>query len=72
MVQVCREKCAGQECSGERLKAAHMGVHPSKVTLIQLSLDKEQRKNLGGSQGTKERGSCEEGRAEKMQQNSLI
>lgn len=50
-----------------------MGVHLSKVTLIQLSLDKEQKKNLGGSQGTKERGSYEEGRAEKMQeQNSLI
>lgn len=50
-----------------------MGAHPRKVTLIQLRLDKDQRKNLGRSQAAKERGSYEEERAEKTQeQNSLI
>ena len=75
-VQVCRKKCSIYIERVQREKAngttVHVGIHPSKVVITRLKLDKDCKKILGrkakSRQVGKEKDKCKEETIEKMQE----
>ncbi|XP_027724079.1 60S ribosomal protein L26-like [Vombatus ursinus] len=76
VVQVYRKKCIiyieGVQHEKANGKTVHVGIHPSKVVITRLKLDKERKKILESKaksrQVGKEKGKYKEGTIEKMQE----